>query len=195
MRSSAKVGETATSRRPPWPRARTSGRPATGAEMPPSGATRRRRPGRSVTRSPPSGRRATPQGCSRGAAMVSTASSKPERVAGARVCSAKAGWKLGTLGVPCSTGSGDWAPAAQARRVVEATRPARRGMAALLVGGSAMSTGRRGQRSVTGGARRGRPAAGPAGGSGEVEAVGVHHLGPGGDEVVRRTSRRVVGCA
>ena len=88
--------------------------------------------------------------------MVSTASSKPERIAGARVCSVKAGWKLGTLGGPCSTGSGDWAPAAQARSVVEATRPARRGMAALLVEGSARSTGRRGQRSVTP-ARGGRP--------------------------------------
>ena len=31
MRSSAKVGETATSRRPPWPPARTSGNPATGS--------------------------------------------------------------------------------------------------------------------------------------------------------------------
>ena len=46
------------------------------------------------------------------ARSVSTASATPEDVAGARVCSGKAGWKAGTLGGPCSTGEADCAQAA-----------------------------------------------------------------------------------
>src|SRR5690606_26478323 len=71
-RDSAKSGARATSSSPPWPLANTSGTPFSGAETSPSAEMRRRRPGRSVTRKPPSGSSATDQGCSRPEAMVST---------------------------------------------------------------------------------------------------------------------------
>src|SRR5262249_12334774 len=61
-----------TSCRPPWPDARTAGTPASGGESLPSRATMRRRPGRSVTSMRPSGRNASPQGCSSPSATVST---------------------------------------------------------------------------------------------------------------------------
>ncbi len=56
---------TATSSNPPWPRANTFGKPATGGDSLPSGVTTRMRPGRSVTSMRPSGRKASAQGCCR----------------------------------------------------------------------------------------------------------------------------------
>ena len=75
MRSVAKSGPSATSSSPPWPRAKTSGTPSTGSEIAPSGPITRSRPGRSVTRKPPSGRIAIPQGCSSPSATGSATSS------------------------------------------------------------------------------------------------------------------------
>src|SRR5688500_3904292 len=59
-------------RRPPWPPACTCGTPASGGESVPSRETRRRRPARSVTSMPPSGRSARPHGCSRPLATTVT---------------------------------------------------------------------------------------------------------------------------
>ena len=61
--SSANAGSSATSSRPPCPRASTAGRPATGSDSClPSALTTRSRPGRSVTSILPSGRNASPHG-------------------------------------------------------------------------------------------------------------------------------------
>src|SRR5262245_33005940 len=73
----AKVRSSATSGRPPWPAAKTFGRPASAGESLPSAATIRMRPGRSVTSMRPSGRKATAQGWSRPFATVWTAKSPP----------------------------------------------------------------------------------------------------------------------
>src|SRR5690606_39488653 len=82
-RDSAKSGASATSSSPPCPLANTSGTPFSGAETSPSAEMRRRRPGRSVTRKPPSGSSATDQGCSRPEATVSTSTSTTADGAGA----------------------------------------------------------------------------------------------------------------
>ena len=58
----AKSGASATSSRPPWPVAATSGKPAIGSDSCPDFATMRSRPGRSVTNMRPSGRNCRPQG-------------------------------------------------------------------------------------------------------------------------------------
>jgi hypothetical protein len=64
-RFSPKRGSSATSSRPPWPRATTCGTLPRGSDTRPSRSTRRSRPGRSVTSIRPSGRKARPHGCSR----------------------------------------------------------------------------------------------------------------------------------
>ena len=88
----------------PGRRACTAGTPASGSETAPSAATIRIRPGRSVTRSAPSGSNAMPQGCSRPPATSSTPSVSPDPASGARVCSGNAGSSSGALRSPCATG-------------------------------------------------------------------------------------------
>ena len=65
----------ATSSRPPWPDAQTSGAPLSGGENCPSAVTMRMRPGRSVTSILPSGRNASDHGWTRPLAKVRTSSS------------------------------------------------------------------------------------------------------------------------
>ena len=72
----AKSGAIVTSSSPPWPRAATSGTPATGSETFPSTSSRMR-PGRSVTIAPPSGRNSRPQGCCSPSAIVSALTGMP----------------------------------------------------------------------------------------------------------------------
>ena len=106
---SAKSGPSATSSSPPWPRAKTSGTPSTGSEIAPSAADHaepsgplgdedsRRRAGRRCPRDA----RARPR-------RVSTRARCSEFIAGARVCSGKAGSKSGTFFGPCLP-IGGWA--------------------------------------------------------------------------------------
>ena len=104
---------TATSRRPPWPRAKTSGRPATGSEScavggddaEPAGplgdevaAVRQEREAPGMLEAP---------------ARSSRRRARRPKTSPARGSApAKAGWKAGTLGGPCSTGEADCAQAA-----------------------------------------------------------------------------------
>ena len=71
-------GRATTSSKPPWPRAKTFGTPASGGDSLPSRVTMRMRPGRSVTSMRPSGRKASDHGCTRPLATVSTAMSPAE---------------------------------------------------------------------------------------------------------------------
>src|SRR5688572_17791448 len=73
----AKSGASTTSSRPPWPLAHTAGTPLIGADFVPLAAMCSKRPGRSVTRKPPSGSRATDQGCSRPVAISVMRTSLP----------------------------------------------------------------------------------------------------------------------
>src|SRR5688572_9551822 len=87
-----KSGASTTSSRPPCPSAQTAGTPDNGAETLPSAETRRSRPDRSVTRKPPSGSRATAQGCSRPEAMVVTPTEPSWLVACCVAKALAAGW-------------------------------------------------------------------------------------------------------
>jgi hypothetical protein len=81
----AKFGSSVTSSRPPWPRASTAGRPATGSDLLPSALTTRSRPGRSVTSILPPGRNARLHGFWKPSATGTTLNATPSFFSGARV--------------------------------------------------------------------------------------------------------------
>src|SRR5262245_46608510 len=78
VRFCAKSLSVMTSSRPPWLLAHTSGTFFSGGESWPSAETMRMRPGRSVTSSLPSPRKASAQGCTRPLAKVCTSSCPAE---------------------------------------------------------------------------------------------------------------------
>ena len=87
VRLRAKSLSVTTSSRPPCPPAATAGRPCSGSFSRPPGSTTRMRPGRSVTRKRPSGRKATAHGCS-----------SPPATVCARTC-----WAPASTGAPATT--------------------------------------------------------------------------------------------
>src|SRR5688500_17984034 len=91
----AKAGSSATSSKPPWPRASTAGSPVTGAESFPSADNTRSRPGRSVISILPPGRNARPHGFCRPSTTVTTSKATPAFFSGASVCPACAGFCSG----------------------------------------------------------------------------------------------------
>src|SRR5687768_5471984 len=102
-RSDANVGLSATSRRPPWPRASTGGSPAIGAPIFPEAETMRSRPGFSVTRKSPSGSGSTAHGC-RPFAITVTSNAVLDLMLQPRVCPARAGRWSGALAALVDTG-------------------------------------------------------------------------------------------
>ena len=88
----AKPGSSATSSKPPCPRACTAGSPVTGSDSLPSAVTIRSRPGRSVTSILPLGRNATLHGLTSPSATVTTSKATFDFCSGASVWPAKAGF-------------------------------------------------------------------------------------------------------
>src|SRR6476620_2942596 len=91
----AKAGSSATSSRPPCPRASTGGSPLTGSERVPSAERTRRRPGLSVTSILPLGRKASAPGFPNPFTTVTTSNATFDLCSGASVWPGNAGvWFL-----------------------------------------------------------------------------------------------------